>query len=221
MNISLLQQLSEMNAIRSLRNPKADTTTSPFQSMFSDFITQEMSNSLGNLNKTTNRKMDLFLHPSMQLQMQSSNTGGSSAIQGVFSSTLQGKIDTKAEQFSPLINAAAKKFNLDPKLIYSVIKHESNFNPTAKSHAGAAGLMQLMPGTAKFLNVQNVYDPEQNINGGAKYLRQMLDRYDGDVKLALAAYNAGPGNVDKHGGIPPFRETQNYVPKVMNTFLNA
>lgn len=121
-----------------------------------------------------------------------------------------------AETYEAEIAAAAKKYNLSEKLITSVIKQESNFNASATSAAGASGLMQLMPATARYLGVSDRFDPAQNIMGGAKYLRQMLDKFDNDVETALAAYNAGPGNVKKYGGIPPFQETQNYVKKIMN-----
>lgn len=125
-----------------------------------------------------------------------------------------------AEQYSAEIAKAAKTYNVPEKLIASVMKQESNFNASAVSSAGASGLMQLMPSTARFLGVNDTLDPEQSIMGGAKYLRQMLDQFDNNVETALAAYNAGPGNVKKYGGIPPFKETQNYVKNILN-YLNA
>lgn len=126
----------------------------------------------------------------------------------------------KAKEFEPHIRAAADRYGLPPELIAGVIWQESRGNPRAVSHCGAMGLMQLMPATAASLGVNNAFDAAQNIDGGAKYLRQMLDKFSGRVDFAVAAYNAGPGNVSKHGGIPPFRETQEYVPKVLG-FANS
>jgi len=109
------------------------------------------------------------------------------------------------------ITAAAKANGVDPALLAGLVKQESGFKPDAGSPAGARGLTQLMPATAAGLGVSNVLDPVQNLNGGAKYLKQQLDAFGGDVAKALAAYNAGPGAVQRFGGIPPYAETQNYV----------
>lgn len=126
--------------------------------------------------------------------------------------------DPSKNNIENLIDKYAQKNNLDPDFIKAVVKQESGFNPDAKSKCGAMGLMQLMPSTAKGLGVANAFDPEQNIEGGVKYLKSMMNRFNNDPKLALAAYNAGPGAVQKYGGVPPYRETQNYVNNILASY---
>jgi soluble lytic murein transglycosylase-like protein len=120
----------------------------------------------------------------------------------------------RARRFEPLIAEYAAAHDVRPDLVRAVIQAESAFNPGATSHKGAMGLMQLMPATAAELGVTDAYDPEQNIRGGVTYLRRLLDQYDGNEELALAAYNAGPGAVNRYDGIPPFRETRDYVARI-------
>jgi soluble lytic murein transglycosylase-like protein len=123
-----------------------------------------------------------------------------------------------ATKFSEIIAEAAEAYGVEAELIRAIIHAESAFNPKAVSHRGARGLMQLMPATARSLGVGNRFDPEENIMAGTRYFRHLLDRVDGKVKLALAAYNAGMRNVQKYGGVPPFRATRKYVRNVLDYY---
>src|SRR5579863_9062685 len=133
-----------------------------------------------------------------------------------------GAIDAPAmvppAQIYALVNSNATTMQVDPALVKAIIANESGFNANATSKVGAQGLMQLMPETAAGLGVTNSYDPAQNVMGGTKYIKGLLDRFNGDVKLAVAAYNAGPNAVEKYGGVPPYAETQNYVQNVLASY---
>jgi soluble lytic murein transglycosylase-like protein len=126
------------------------------------------------------------------------------------------RISRNPAEFDKIINSCSAEFGVDKYLVKAVIHAESGYNPNAVSSKGAAGLMQLMPATAQDLRVADSFNPSDNIRGGVRYLRFLLDTFKGDVTLALAAYNAGLGNVAKYGGVPPYEETRNYVSKVLS-----
>lgn len=205
----------EINAMQSLGSVQSSQNNSSTSSLFSNMLGQVLQVSTGN--ETTENLSSLLYSGNSPVFVPSSLNSTQSSLASVISS-YSSTMTNSGTDYDEIIKRAAEKYNVPEKLISSIIKQESNFNPSATSSAGASGLMQLMPGTAKYLGVTNSLDPEQNIMGGTKYISQMLSQFGGNMETALAAYNAGPGAVKKYDGIPPYKETQNYVQKVMNHF---
>jgi soluble lytic murein transglycosylase-like protein len=151
--------------------------------------------------------------------MEKSGSTGESSLADLFGQlTTSTNKSASTGDFQKIIAEASAKYGVDSSLVEAVIQTESNFDPYAVSPAGAEGLMQLMPATAESLGVSDSLDPQQNVDGGVKLLRSLLNSYDGNVSLALAAYNAGPGAVAKYDGIPPYQETQAYVQRVLAAY---
>ena len=165
------------------------------------------------------RRLGISVSPPVRPRTESGAAAGSAGSAGSRAGTGTATPPSQpsdGSSFDDLIRAAAAKEGVDAALVKAVARAESNLDPNAVSSAGAKGLMQLMDGTARSLGVRDSFDPAQNVAGGTHYLKQLLGRYGGDVSRALAAYNAGPGAVDRYGAIPPFTETQNYVRRVLD-----
>jgi soluble lytic murein transglycosylase-like protein len=150
---------------------------------------------------------------------ESNQSANAKIVAANFSNTLT--TATTGVDIDSAIEQAAARHNVDPNLVRAVVKVESNFNPNALSRKGAMGLMQLMPSTARQLNVKNPFDPEQNVDAGVRHLKQLLESYGGDIKLTLAAYNAGAGAVARSSGVPRYAETQNYVRRITDLYYGG
>jgi len=162
--------------------------------------------------------MDIFRQIGVIRILEALKTAGDSSLSGTTKTDSKQVASTSpARPFSEIIKEASQTYGIDEGIIGAVIKAESSFNAKATSSCGAMGLMQLMPATAKGLGVKDAYNAEENIMAGTKYLKQKLDEFNGNLPMALAAYNAGSGAVRKHGGIPPYKETQAYVNKIMKS----
>lgn len=225
---SIEGRINEIQQIGNLPKKTEKTETSNNQEKFSDVLQEVMKSKtnadlsllgIENTNNTTSSNNNLLENKFESLLSEYKKIGEMPTTVPKVIRAYSGD-STNPHTWDHIIKKASEKFDIDENLIHAVIQTESAYDPQAVSKVGAQGLMQLMPYTAKDLNVTNSFDPYENIMGGTQYLRQMFERYNGNLIKTLAAYNAGPEAVDKANGIPPYRETQDYVPKVLNHYYN-
>lgn len=204
----LLANQESINTIQNQVNSVAESTST-------SEVSSSKENDKNSISKTESSFDKLVTESINKLNAGTTyNVGGYSiSIPSLSDSNVQARI--KANNIDGIISMASEKYGVPEALIYKVIETESYFKTDSVSYVGATGLMQIMPFNNSSLGITDATDPYQNIMGGTKLLKQYLDMYNGDVKLGLAAYNAGPGNVNKYGGVPPFAETQNYVKKIL------
>lgn len=221
-----MQRYATLNSqVEGLKNRTAEA--SPMDTLYPKNRVNNDPNSFENILKTSNPVTSDFgsillgpqsMKVNANIVKNPSVSSLNTAIQEI-GSTNSATATSSKSQILDMITKISEKHGVDDKLVKALIRQESGFNPKATSKSGAMGLMQLMPATAKGLGVQDAYNPVQNVEGGVKYLKSMLNRYNGNIILALAAYNAGPGAVDKYSGVPPYAETQNYVKNILANYL--